>query len=193
MKRSLLTLVSIVALECAGIPLAAQGNGDCASYAATLASGALAQTDSQGRAYSGIQACPAPVRSEGIGRALERRKMLTSFGDLRTEAFAFATRDQSVFDLLASMAKDRTATPTARVLAITTLLAMVDTHQGMPLAYFVRHREGEMCGRGAHRCGIHLRAARSGPTPRSAWWRRCYLWSAHGRPNPRCGAPRTAR
>jgi hypothetical protein len=145
MNRLSISSLFIVLLECAGSPLLAQQRMDCSSWATTLTSGVLARADSQQRAYAGIQACPATIRGQAISRALERRKIVTSYHDLTAEAFAFATRDPAVFDMLVRMSHDPTATPTARVLAIAALLAMVDTHPGMQLDYFVRHREGEAC------------------------------------------------
>jgi hypothetical protein len=139
---ALLTLLALIAVSRS---LLAQRADDCASYAATLRGGALTQTDSQSRAYAGIQRCAAATRATGISAALERRRTLGRLDDLQTEAFAFATRDPRVFDQLILMAGDPAVSPTSRVLAIATLLAMVDTHTGMPLEYFVRHREGDFC------------------------------------------------
>lgn len=136
---------TLLALVVGASSLKAQGTADCASYAATLRSGALAQTDSQAGAYAGIQACAAPLRAAGIGAALDRRRSLERFDGLQAEAFAFATRDPQVFDLLTRMAGDPAVSPTSRVLAIASLLAMVDTHNGMSFEYFIRQREGDFC------------------------------------------------
>ena len=145
MRGLLLTSLCVVALECSGTRLFAQEHLECTSWAATLAAGSLADTRSQERAYTRIQDCPSAIRGQAISRALERRSNVTSFNDLSTEVFALATRDEPVFRALLRMSDDRTASPTARVLAIATLLAMVDTHVGVNLDHFTRTREGEAC------------------------------------------------
>lgn len=148
MRCRFIALFSFAALEFAAVPLAAQEELHCASWAATLASGSLDETRAQEIAYTRIGLCPASIRGEALSQALERRKYVTSFNDLSTEVFALASRDQPVFDALIRMSHDRTATATARVLAIATLLAMVDTHEGARLDRFMQYREGEACPAG---------------------------------------------
>jgi hypothetical protein len=127
-------------------PLLAQSSAECTLYATTLASGGLVRADSQARAYAGIQRCPAALRGQAIAQAIARRRQVGSLADHQTELFAFASRDQPVFDQLASLSSDRSATPVARVLAIATVLRMVDA--GPPGAGFevlTRFREGGTC------------------------------------------------
>src|SRR5690242_8988016 len=143
-RLSAITL-GVVAIGCLSVSVPAQQKLDCEMWASTLAAGSLARPDSQQRAYAGIQVCHPSTRGQGIRSALERRKTVTNWHDVTSEAFAFATRDPEVFDALLRMTHDRSATSSARVLAIGTLLAMVDTHSGMQLDHFVKSREGEAC------------------------------------------------
>ena len=156
------TVLALLVLAAGPFSLVAQQDAECASYANALSVGALSQPDSQSRAYVGIQMCPAQIRAAGISAALDRRSALYSFDDPKTEAFAFATRDEAVFDLLARMTGDRTATPISRVLAIATLLAMVDKYPGPALEYFVKFRDGDVCAAGGSPIA---RATAGGPLP----------------------------
>lgn len=145
MTNRLLKVLCMGALLCVSSPLRAQQEVDCAALATTLATGALQDIRAQEHAYTNIQLCPVAARATGMSRALERRKYVASFNDLNTEVFALVTRDKPVFDALVHMSGDRSASSTARVLAIATLLAMVDAHRGVRLEEFTKYREGQAC------------------------------------------------
>jgi hypothetical protein len=55
MNQKLIAAAAALAIVRTAAPLPAQADDRCASYAATLTSGALASADSQARAYAGVQ------------------------------------------------------------------------------------------------------------------------------------------
>jgi hypothetical protein len=138
--------LALLAQLAGGGALFAQASEPCHAQALILRSGAADDARSQGEAYVRVQACPAAIRGPALGQALERRKDLRDFNDERGRAFRHATRDVPVFNTLLGMATDRSASSTARVVAIVTLLAMVDTVNGhSSVESFLTYREGHYC------------------------------------------------
>lgn len=137
------------ACVCAGLlvgRLQAQATSRCSTYATSLQSGPLTDTDAQLHAAAQIQGCARGVRSHGMQVALERHRQLAAMTDPDVELFGFATRDPAVFGTLVSIAGDPRASSSARVLSIAALLHMVDdAAHGLSFEQFTSMVEGDVC------------------------------------------------